>query len=49
MSADISQAVPRAIVDTHLEPLDDPASWADQELGRGAVSVGAPTAREGAV
>jgi divalent metal cation (Fe/Co/Zn/Cd) transporter len=35
IEADIRQAVPDAAVFTHLESLDDPASWDDQTLERG--------------
>ncbi len=34
MEADIRAAVPNVSVLTHLEPLDDPASWEDQTLDR---------------
>nr|WP_296643728.1 cation diffusion facilitator family transporter [Thiobacillus sp. 65-1402] len=34
IEADIRQAVPHAHVTTHLEPLEDPVSLADQELDR---------------
>jgi cation diffusion facilitator family transporter len=34
VEADIRQALPRATVFTHLEPLDDPASWDDTQLSR---------------
>jgi divalent metal cation (Fe/Co/Zn/Cd) transporter len=34
IEADIRGAVTNAIVFTHLESLDDPASWADIELDR---------------
>ena len=30
----ICKALPGTHVTTHLEPLEDPASWADQELDR---------------
>jgi cation diffusion facilitator family transporter len=33
IEADLSRAVPGALVFTHLEPVEDPASWADIELG----------------
>ena len=36
IEADIRRAVPAALVFTHLEPLDDPASWADEKLERPA-------------
>jgi len=34
LEADISQVLPRAHVTTHLEPIEDPASWHDVELDR---------------
>lgn len=34
IEADIRRAVPKTLVFTHLEPLDDPASWADEKLER---------------
>lgn len=34
IEAEVGQAVPRATVATHLEALEDPASWEDQELDR---------------
>jgi cation diffusion facilitator family transporter len=34
IEADIRHAVPGALMFTHLEPLDDPASWADEKLER---------------
>lgn len=34
IEADIRASVPHAIVFTHLEPLEDPASWHDVELDR---------------
>lgn len=34
IEADIRRALPNVTVLTHLESLDDPASWADQELDR---------------
>ena len=30
----IREAVPRSVVDTHLEPIEDPVSWADARLER---------------
>jgi cation diffusion facilitator family transporter len=30
----IREAVPRSVVDTHLEPIEDPVSWADTRLER---------------
>jgi cation diffusion facilitator family transporter len=35
MEGDIRRALPDAVVFTHLESLDDPASWEDQTLERG--------------
>lgn len=35
IEADIRRALPDAVVFTHLESLDDPASWDDQTLERG--------------
>jgi divalent metal cation (Fe/Co/Zn/Cd) transporter len=35
IEADIRQALPDAAVFTHLESLDDPASWDDQTFERG--------------
>jgi len=34
IEADIRSALPYAVVFTHLEPLDDPASWEDEALER---------------
>ena len=34
MEAEIRSLVPNAIVFTHLEPLEDPRSWSDQDLNR---------------
>ena len=34
IEADIRRALPAALVFTHLEPLNDPASWADEKLER---------------
>jgi cation diffusion facilitator family transporter len=34
IEADIRQAIPNATVFTHMEPLDDPASWQDAQLDR---------------
>ena len=36
IETDIRRAVPTTLVFTHLEPLDDPASWADEKLERPA-------------
>ena len=41
IEADIRRALPESVVFTHLESLDDPASWDDQTLERGQ----APNAR----
>ena len=30
----IREAVPRSVVDTHLEPIEDPVSWEDTSLER---------------
>ena len=35
IEADIRRALPEVVVFTHLESLDDPASWDDQTLERG--------------
>ena len=35
IETDIRQALPQLTVFTHLESLDDPASWDDQTLERG--------------
>jgi hypothetical protein len=34
IEADIRKALPRATVMTHLEPIEDPASWHDAGLDR---------------
>jgi divalent metal cation (Fe/Co/Zn/Cd) transporter len=34
IEADIRRAISKAVVFTHLEPLDDPVSWADEKLER---------------
>jgi cation diffusion facilitator family transporter len=34
IEADVRQAIPNVTVFTHLEPLDDPASWQDTQLDR---------------
>ena len=34
IEAEIRQAVPDTIVFTHLEPVEDPVSWADESLDR---------------
>jgi cation diffusion facilitator family transporter len=34
LEADVREALPRAVVFTHLESLEDPASWGDQALER---------------
>jgi cation diffusion facilitator family transporter len=36
IEADIRRAVPAALVFTHLEPMNDPVSWADEKLERPA-------------
>ena len=38
IEADIRHAVSDAVVFTHLESLDDPASWEDEDLERGKTS-----------
>lgn len=40
IEADIRRALPSITVFTHLEPLSDPASWADTKLDRGLSSSG---------
>jgi cation diffusion facilitator family transporter len=42
IEADIRRALPYAVVFTHLESLDDPASWEDQSLERDKTSSQAP-------
>ena len=32
IEADVRKAAPRVHVFTHLEPVEDPASWKDQDL-----------------
>jgi cation diffusion facilitator family transporter len=44
IEADIRRVLPAAAVFTHLEPLDDPASWADETLERDR--IGPPRRRE---
>ncbi len=39
IEADIRSALPNALVDTHLESLDDPSSWDDEELDRATPPV----------
>jgi divalent metal cation (Fe/Co/Zn/Cd) transporter len=34
IESEIRAAVPHSTVETHLEPIEDPASWQDQELDR---------------
>jgi len=34
IESDIRSAVPHSTVETHMEPLEDPASWVDQDLDR---------------
>lgn len=41
VEADVRQAVPNVTVFTHLESLDDPASWEDTQLDRAAASQAA--------
>jgi cation diffusion facilitator family transporter len=36
----IREVVPRSVVDTHLEPIEDPVSWADTRLERPAEGSG---------
>jgi cation diffusion facilitator family transporter len=36
----IREAVPRSVVDTHLEPIEDPVSWEDTRLERPAQGTG---------
>ena len=43
-SSDVREAIPDASVVTHLEALDDPASFEDQELDRVAPPARPPTA-----
>ncbi len=38
----IRQAVPRSVVDTHLEPIEDPVSWEDTRLERPPQSSAQP-------
>ncbi len=42
IEADIRNALPYAVVFTHLEPLDDPASWEDEALERDKTSKETP-------
>ena len=42
IEADIRRALPNAVVFTHLESLDDPASWDDQSLERGPAAKTPP-------
>ncbi len=44
IEADIRGAVPNVTVDTHLESLDDPASWDDMALDRPEPAHGPPAA-----
>jgi divalent metal cation (Fe/Co/Zn/Cd) transporter len=34
IESEIRAAVPHSTVETHLEPIEDPASWRDQDLDR---------------
>jgi divalent metal cation (Fe/Co/Zn/Cd) transporter len=34
IESEIRAAVPHSTVETHIEPLEDPASWVDQDLDR---------------
>ena len=36
----VREAVPRSVVDTHLEPIEDPVSWEDARLERPAQGTG---------
>ena len=36
----VREAVPRSVVDTHLEPIEDPVSWEDTRLERPAQGAG---------
>ena len=36
----VREAVPRSVVDTHLEPIEDPVSWEDTRLERPAQGTG---------
>jgi divalent metal cation (Fe/Co/Zn/Cd) transporter len=36
----IREAVPRSVVDTHLEPVEDPVSWEDTRLERPSPGAG---------
>ncbi len=42
----IREAVPRSVVDTHLEPIEDPVSWADTRLERPPQADGQPAEAE---
>lgn len=37
----VREAVPRSVVDTHLEPIEDPVSWEDTRLERPSQGMGA--------
>ncbi|HEX5691919.1 MAG TPA: cation diffusion facilitator family transporter [Roseiflexaceae bacterium] len=39
IEAEIRTIIPNTTVDTHLEPLNDPTSWADTQLDRGEVAA----------
>jgi len=45
IEADIRRALPYAVVFTHLESLDDPASWEDESLERDRTSRPAPSGK----
>jgi cation diffusion facilitator family transporter len=40
VAAEIEAALPQTAVFTHLEPVDDPASWNDEDLDGGSVACG---------
>jgi cation diffusion facilitator family transporter len=42
---DVRAAVPNATVETHLEPIEEPVSFEDQELDRAAPTAGDPAER----
>ncbi|MEZ4580516.1 MAG: cation transporter dimerization domain-containing protein [Caldilineaceae bacterium] len=42
VDADIRQALPQVTVFTHIEPLEDPVSWADTELDRDGLDRDGP-------
>jgi cation diffusion facilitator family transporter len=41
----IREAVPNSVVDTHLEPIEDPVSWEDTRLERPAGETAGPASR----